>query len=491
MAFYGNLQREGNRIRQERNPDALRILTVEQFGFSHFLNGEIFHLFDSFAETGVNGFRCFGFWPYGEGQEEEPYVRLGWKKYDLNRFNEPYFDYLKEWLLYAYERSLLVRYELFDRCGLTTEPHVSGHHPYNATVHRDERKFSDYTNEALFSMQKRYVQKVVSLLREFPNVIIGIMNEFTGYVDWHCEMSRYVRSLAPDHLISGTCHGNPAIKKDREVDLWWVHTGTYDFDTGTPHVQEDIADLRDKAGDHKALGFSTDGFGNRGRHRENPADMARLAEDANQAGIQLFSFLDHKAYNENLPGSSLSRLANIDTYVALANMLQPTPLGDPLTLLPEGVFSATRFSHAPCTHPLAFIDENGRAVKANRQNGFLFFGNYQTGYPQQKVIVVYVLYIDNNTYDDAYIAILDVVKNRDHVVASRLLRRREFPHAGAPSKLTLPVVLDDVDAEYETRVFYLGNAYLAVNGVYVVDPSLPISELPDWVPYYHQEQSRT
>ena len=134
------------------------------------------------------------------------------------------------------------------------------------------------------------------------------------------------------------------------------------------------------------------------------------------------------------------------------------------------MLSVTAARNASWSHSKAFLDHNGRAVRANTQNGFLFFGNYQADYPEQMLTAVFSLYIDNNTYDDAYIAILDVVKNRNRVVASRLLRRTEFPTALKHLKMTLNFLADDPTAQYETRVLYLGFAYLAVDGVYVIDP---------------------
>ena len=327
MAFEGKLYRQGNSIKQRNNPNPIRILFIEQFGFNHFLNDEIFQAIDIFAETGINGFRVFGFWPYGRGTETEPYVREG-NRYKLDRFNDAYFSYLQRWVEYAYEKAIVVRYELFDRCGLTTGEVVSDHHPYNQLVGRDRRKFSDLRNTKLVAIQKRYLDKVVEVLKPYPNVIFGIMNEFKSHEDWHYEMARHVKTLAPEHLISGSEEDSPAVR-DSRGDMWWVHTGTYDFNTGQSHIAKDVAALRQRTGQNKVLGFSTDGFGDRGMARETPNDMRRLAEDANHAGIQLLSFLDQQAYDDNdqgtLPGKA-SRL-NVPTYQALVNTFRPSPLG--------------------------------------------------------------------------------------------------------------------------------------------------------------------
>lgn len=484
MPFEGKLFRENNHIKQQGYPHPIKLLFVEQFGFNHFLDGEIFEVLDIFADIGVNGFRVFGFWPYGRGFEEEPYVRNG-KRYDLNRFNEKFFNYLKEWMDYAYEKAIVIRYELFDRCGLTTDSIVSDHHPFNQLVHADRKKFSDVHDRTLVNLQKRYLDKVVGLLREYPNVIFGVMNEFKSNRQWHYEMSKHIHHLAPDHLISGSEEHSPAAS-DPSCDMWWTHRGTYDFDKGKSYVEADIANLRRETGNHPVLGYSTDGFGRRGMSRETPEDMRRLAVDTNSAGCQMLSFLDQKAYDYSTESRTGLRgrvsLLNTETYKAIVNEFEPTPLGSvvPPVPLPEGVFSATSYKNAKCLHPNAFRDRNGQAVFATSRNGFLFFGNYLK-YPAQRLMAVFSFFIDDNTHDDAYIAILDVVKARKTVVISRLLRRTEFPEAGKHIQMTLEFT-PEAGVEYETRVLYLGNAYLAVDGVYVVDPTLPLDQLPERVP---------
>jgi hypothetical protein len=466
MRFYGSLYREGTELKQHNNPNPIKLLGVEQFGFNHYLNDEIFLALNYLAGAHVNCFRVFGFWPYGEGIEDEPYVRLATKKYDLNRFNERYFEYLTRWVQDALDKHIIILYELFDRCGLTTQPIVSDHHPYHDLVGRDEQKFSDLGNKKLIGIQKRYIDKVLKTLTVYPNIIFGIMNEAMGNADWHHAMAQYVRGKMEEfdtasRLISGSSEGSPALR-DNFCDLWWVHTGSYEFDTGKPHVQEDIQELNHDIGSKvMVLGYSTDGFGSRGKHRENPKDMTRLAEDANRAGIQLLSFLDHKPSE-----IGQASLMNLPTYAALTKTFRPTPLGT-RGPLPEGILSVTEAIETPYTHPRAMLNVHGRAVRANRTQGFLFFGNYQKGYPEQELTAVFSLFIDDNTSDDAYICIIDVVKNRRHVAAYKLLRRSEFPVSGEHTDISLNFVCDDTTAEYETRCLYLGHTYLAINRVTV------------------------
>ena len=97
MGFIGRMYREGTTLKIEGVAGASKLLIVEQFGFTHYFNGDIFQWIDALAASGANGMRVFGFWPFGRGAEEEPYVKIG-GGYDLNAFNQRFFDYLAQWV---------------------------------------------------------------------------------------------------------------------------------------------------------------------------------------------------------------------------------------------------------------------------------------------------------------------------------------------------------------------------------------------------------
>ena len=286
--------------------------------------------------------RVFGFWPFGNGTEQEPYPRLRSFHYDLRHFHEPYFHYLQRWVAYAEEKGIAVLYELFDSCAFWHN--YAYHHPFYHLIGQEhfllkffERSryvrrlslplaFSNINNHFLITMQKHYIHKVISALAPYSNVMIGIMNEYKGKKDWHFIISQHVKQLAADCVTSGSEADSPAVE-DHHVDMWFVHTGRYNFQLGQSDVARDIRELRQRTGANKILGYSTDGFKERGIFRETPADMRRLAQDAKQAGIQLFSFLDQKAYDTSHGGyqGAASNL-NRDTYRAIADVFQPTPL---------------------------------------------------------------------------------------------------------------------------------------------------------------------
>ncbi len=472
MAFPGKLYRDGAVLKQQNVTGNLRLLFVEQFGFNHYFNDQIFQWIDALCDTGVNGMRVFGFWPFGLGQEEEPYVRSG-GTYNLNQFNQRFFDYFERWLAYAEECGITVMYELFDSAGFWHAP-AAPYHPFYQLVGADLKKFADPNNTSLMDVQKRYIIKVAETVRSHRNVIIGIMNEFKEDKRWHYDMSRYVKTLLPGVLVSGSEEDSPAAA-DPNVDIWFVHTGRYDIATGNSNVTADASDLRKKSNNRLSIGFSTDGFGQSGMVRENPTDMKRLTSDVNRAGLQLFGFLDHHAYLANRGDSSAAKL-NIETYQAIVNEFKPYPapsgklkpkyrfdddtytnllrkgvpravveklrvlkgkeyltkdalllelrrtIGRPQTdhytdlfvayttigRSADGFLDIFRVADLPSTHPGAVVERNGKAIHASLDQGFLCYGQYKKGYPTRPLKALFSIQIDNNTADDRNILILDV-----------------------------------------------------------------------------------
>ena len=162
---------------------------------------------DTVADSGANGIRVFGFFPFGKSREEEPYVRTN-AGFNLDNPNTRYFEYLRTWMDHAQQRGIVVLYELFDSVGIKYKE-VGPYHPFGRFVqHEDEhhnrlKAFSTLGGE-LERRQKDYLTHVVNILKPYPNVVFGVMNEFIGDSRWHEEMSRHIKTLAPNHLLSGS-----------------------------------------------------------------------------------------------------------------------------------------------------------------------------------------------------------------------------------------------------------------------------------------------
>jgi hypothetical protein len=405
---------------------------------------------------------------------------------------------LQNWVSYAQEKGIIVLFELFDSWGLTNSRYAR-FHPFYQLVKSDLDAFTDSKNSALLNLQKRYTARVLEALRPNLNVILGVMNAFNGDKQWHYAMSSYLKRVTPEYLVSGSNQNSPAVD-DPNADIGFVHTGRYDFDAGESHIGEDIRDLQRTAGDWKMLGFSTAGFGSKGRSRENPTVMRRLARDALNAGVMLLGFLDHNAYTSE--GIGDFGKANVSTYRAIAEVFQPSPaprknlsqgvlrqeerqyalMGEPgrkrhfvhttNQQLPPGYLDIFRVADLPSAHPAVFLERGGKAIRATNHQGLLCFGQYRKGYPTIPLRVIFSALIDNNTADDCSILLLDVYdRHTDTVLVKTLITRKDFPKANEFCLFPLDFTPPDVEAEMEFRMYYMGAAYVLVDTITVVDPA--------------------
>jgi hypothetical protein len=146
---------------------------------------------------------------------------------------------------------------------------------------------------------------------------------------------------------------------------------------------------------------------------------------------------------------------------------------------PNGILKIYNALSYPSVHPQAFADENGRAVRATTQSGFLVFGQYEKNFPTQDLVAVYSIMVDNNTADDAHVCLLDVVENMNRVTAKSPITRKDFPEAGKHVRFTLPFKSSSTDTTLEFRLFYMGYTYMAIKGIYVIDPAIiTVESLP-------------
>lgn len=504
-------KKEGDQLLFRETGQPARLFFVEQFGFSHFSNEEILKFIDVIANNGGNGIRVFGFFPFGKGREDEPYVRSG-TGFDLNRFNDAYFNYLRQWMCHAYKRGIVVLYELFDSVGLKYSQ-VAQYHPFGQFTQGNLLAFSNLSDHNLVAHQKNYLTKVVNALKQYPNVIFGIMNEFHHDADkhWHYEMSRHVKTLAPNHLISGSEEGSSAMD-DPNVDIWAIHTGSYNRGNCTSNAGADIAEWRPHFGG-KIITYSTDGFGRAGIPCENPDAMRNLAQDVKDNGLQIFRFLDHKAYvgmddtgqeyplgtwvkqahvyeTARVAETTQSSGCNTSTYQEIAEVYQPTPLPRPESSeppeLPKGFLHIFDATYLQSTHPDVVIEKGGKAITATTTQGYLGLSPQITDCPAKPLVVYFSIFTDNNTYDDALILILDVYDAaRKEVLINRAVTRKQFPKAQEFNLLKLPFTPSE-NAKLEFRVYYFGYAYVAFDKMAVTDPSLiklkAPSEIPDITP---------
>lgn len=176
----------------------------------------------------------------------------------------------------------------------------------------------------------------------------------------------------------------------------------------------------------------------------------------------------------------------------------------PSVSLPAGFFKIYDVLRYPSAHPGTFIDiptfpSTGgsgtrpylryRAIRATTQPGFLVFGQYDNlvgagSGPAPTLAAVFSIIIDNNTFDDAYVGILDVTEDGNRVISKRILTRKDFPEAGKPVRFAVPFNLavgagpGPALTKLEFRLYYLGYTYMAIRFICIVDANVPIEQIP-------------
>lgn len=140
--------------------------------------------------------------------------------------------------------------------------------------------------------------------------------------------------------------------------------------------------------------------------------------------------------------------------------------------LSNGFLDVFTVAQLPSTHPKAFIEQGGKAIRTTTEQGFLCYGQYKKGYPLMPLQAVFSILIDNNTTDDRYILIIDVYDhNSDRVIGKQVISRKDFPKANEFCLFSFDFTPPSSQANMEFRIYYMGFAYVRANKITVIDPA--------------------
>lgn len=185
----------------------------------------------------VCGFvRCLPYDPNNhmhDGSVEEvlqPWFRLPDGRYDLARFEPRWEKRLRDFLQAALDRRIVVALEIWDDWSVTRGPGGAydpgagaawNAHPFNPlnNINYDETVLPVQTAvcdapfystipsrrdvQPVLDLQKRYVDHVLAIASEFPNVLINIANESRAHLDWSHFWADYVRECVPAGMLIG------------------------------------------------------------------------------------------------------------------------------------------------------------------------------------------------------------------------------------------------------------------------------------------------
>jgi hypothetical protein len=137
----------------------------------------------------------------GEASDGKP-------KFDLDRFDDAFFDRLRERVIAAGDRGMYVAVMLFEGWGihLSTAPfHVEGH-PFHAINNVSGARIESILNYQVLpldplvkDLQEAYIHRVVDMVHDLPNVLWEVANESSGGGKVDLDFARYLgQDSVPD-----------------------------------------------------------------------------------------------------------------------------------------------------------------------------------------------------------------------------------------------------------------------------------------------------
>ena len=185
----------------------------------------------------VLGFvRCLPYDPANHMHDGHvPTVLQPWEKtkdgrYDLTRFNPSWESRLHKYLTAALEREIIVSLEVWDDWSITRGPEGQydpgpegawNAHPFNpknninfgesilpTTTSACGAPFSstipsDKNIKTVLTLQKNYVDRLMDIADNYPNVIINISNESRASLRWSLYWAKYIHEKLPSEYMVG------------------------------------------------------------------------------------------------------------------------------------------------------------------------------------------------------------------------------------------------------------------------------------------------
>ncbi len=171
----------------------------------------------------------------------------GKPKFDLNAFNQTYFDRLRSRVVAARKRGLYVSIMLFDDWSTEHAETWKGH-PFNQDnningIHGDSNndgvgiEFHTLNNDTITNLQEAYVKKVIDTVNDLDNVLYEVANETGVSLDWQHYIinviKEYEKTKPLQHPVGMTV-GFPVKQVDNNAlfnsDAEWISPNGEDDD---------------------------------------------------------------------------------------------------------------------------------------------------------------------------------------------------------------------------------------------------------------------
>jgi len=188
-----------------------------------------------------------------KGHEQYPFKRLANGKYDLNQWNDTYWQRFANMLRWTSERDIIVQIEIWDRFDYSRDNWPP--HPYNPKNNinytYDESGFKpEYpkhpganvqpfffttprqrNNRTVLQYQQRFVNKLLDHALDYPNVLYCMDNETSGEAAWAAYWAEFIRKRAKkeDKPVNLTEMWDDWDLRDKEHRRTLDHPERFDF----------------------------------------------------------------------------------------------------------------------------------------------------------------------------------------------------------------------------------------------------------------------
>lgn len=192
---------------------------------------------DEVGSRHVCGFvRCLPYDPMNHMHDGEvsrvlqPWKQLKDGRYDLSQFAPEWESRLREYLQAALDRRILVSLEVWDDWSVTRGPNGQydpgpgaawNAHPFNPgnNINYDETVLPSSTaacdapfystipsrenNEKVLQLQKQYVDQLLTIASDYPNILINVTNESRAHLAWSRFWVAYIQERIPRGMMVG------------------------------------------------------------------------------------------------------------------------------------------------------------------------------------------------------------------------------------------------------------------------------------------------
>lgn len=147
-------------------------------------------------------------WLVSPPQDWFPYKIVANGKYDLTQFNDKLFRLIKQAILYANSKGIIVSLAIFDRCGLKKGKDRWERHPWNAKNNlngfiKDSRDgLPDFFKPEYIEYHYSLVDRVMAEFGDLQGVIFEVMNEGSGGYNWESKIIKRLRDKEARYILS-------------------------------------------------------------------------------------------------------------------------------------------------------------------------------------------------------------------------------------------------------------------------------------------------